>query len=141
MLLELAAATALAMGGQAYNGWPATVMLECEEQSAVQARLVDGRWTYEPSGTRLVGPLYYTIDVANARYQDPEDPRIHYPVDVHYGSLRIQYDPSLLMDFSAPSLLHYVADPQARSGLYVRTVTSAESTYTVVGSCRRVDPE
>lgn len=139
MLLELAAVAALASGGQDYNGWPATVMLECEEQSAVRAALVDGRWTYEPSDTRVLGTFPLTIDVANARYQDPEDPRIHYPVDVHYGSLRIQYDPTILVDFSAPDLVHYAADPQARSGLYVRTVTNAEWTYTVVGECRRVD--
>ena len=138
MLLEAMATAALATAPQDYNGWPARVVLECEEQAATRAIRRDGRWVLEPVGVDGQ-PSTYTIDVAGARYPDPDNPDRAYPVLVGHGSLRVQFDTSLLTEFAAPDLLYYLADPAAPSGLHVRTVNDAQGSYTVVGECRRVE--
>lgn len=137
MLLELIATVAVAATPQDFNGWPATVTLDCEEQAVARTVYRDGRWAFEaapPSPSRF----QIAIDVANARIDDPDRPGGHVPVWVGDGVLRIDFPPNLLSDFQAPSHIYYLASPQAGTGQYLRTFADAEGAMTVVGECRRL---
>jgi hypothetical protein len=137
MLLELIAMAAVATAPQDFNGWPATVTLECEEHAATRTVRRDGRWVFEtaPPGP---GRFQVVIDAANARIDDPNRPGGHVPVRVGYGVLRIEFPPSLLSDFEDSSYTYYLAPPEAESGQYLRTYADTQGALTVVGECRRL---
>jgi hypothetical protein len=137
MLLELIASAALATAPQDFNGWPATVTLDCQEQAATRTVRRDDRWAFEadpPNTSRF----RIVIDVANARIDDPNRPGGHIPVWVGHGVLRIDFPPNLLSDFQAPGHTYYLASPEAGTGQYLRTHADAEGALTIVGECRRL---
>ncbi|WP_029414976.1 hypothetical protein [Brevundimonas bacteroides] len=136
MLLELIATAAVANSPQDFNGWPATVSLDCEGQAATRTVRRDGRWSFETTPPSP-GRFSIVIDVANARIDDPNRPGGVVPVWVGYGVLRIDFPPNLLSDFQAPSHTYYLASPEAQTGQYLRTFADADGAFTEVGECRR----
>lgn len=137
MLLELIATATVATAPQDFNGWPATVTLDCEEQAATRTVHREGRWTFENAAPGP-GRFRIVIDVANARTEDLNRPGSHVPVWVGYGVLRVDFPPTLLSDFQAPSHTYYLAAPEAASGQYFRTFADADGALASVGECRRV---
>lgn len=137
MLIELMATAALVSTPQDFNGWPATVTLDCEEQAKTQSVYRDGRWAFE-AGSPDASRFRIVIDVANARIDDPNRPGGHIPVWVGHGVLRIDFPANLLSDFQVPSQTYYLASPEAGTGQYLRTYADAEGALAIVGECRRL---
>jgi hypothetical protein len=137
MLLQIIATAAMASAPQDFNGWPATVTLDCEEQAATRTVRRDGRWVFQ---TASPGPGRFpvVIDVANARIEDSSRPGGHVPVRVGYGVLRIDFPPEIWSDYEGLSHTYYLAAPDAESGQCLRTYADTEGALTVVGTCRRV---